>query len=177
MQNDVAENDVLIDVPNVHIEVEEGKTIRWRPSTKPGATKLFSVHKVEGVHVKGFTLDGENRVDVLMNLYHRCPGARFEDMKLMGFRKYGIWVTNCEGGKEPERRIQFNRLEFVTAQPDQTAFYFSIYPAVRETPSKNQFFSLSDFKFDGPGSKVMTADASTLDNIELPPGVSVVQGK
>jgi hypothetical protein len=176
VQDDVTESDVLIDVPKVSIEAEAGKAIRWRPSAKAGAARLFSVHKAEGVHVKGITLDGENRVDILVNLYHRCPGTRFEDMKLMGFRKYGFWVTNAEGGKEPDRRIQFNRLEIVTSQPEQAAFFFSIARNVRDTPPKNQYFSLSDCKFEGPGAKVKTPDPATLDHIDLPAGVQIVQG-
>jgi serine/threonine protein kinase len=176
VQEDLAENDVLIDVPNVTIEPEAGKTIRWRPGPREGASKLFSVYKAEGVRVKGFTLDGENRVDILVNLYHRCPGTRLEDMKLTGFRKYGIWVTNGEGGKEADRRIQFNRLEIVTTQLEQAAFYFSIAPSVRDTPPKNQYFSLNDCKWEGPGQQVKTQNLDTLDNIDLPAGVRPVQG-
>jgi serine/threonine protein kinase len=173
VQEDLAESDVLIDVPNVTLEAEAGKTIHWRPSTKSGR-RLFSVNKAEGVRVKGFTLDGDNRVDHLVNLYHHCPGARFEDLKLMGFKRRGIWVTNGAGGQEPDQRIQFDRLEFVTTQKEQAAFYFSIVTAVRDAPAKNEFFLLRECKFEGPGEKVQTENLATLDHIDLPDGIRPV---
>jgi serine/threonine protein kinase len=172
VQDDLAENDVFIDVSNVTIEAEEGKTICWRPAAKPGATKLFSVHKAEGVHIKGFTLDGENRVEMLVNLYHRCPGVRLEDLKLIGFKKYGIWVTNCAGGAGAGQGIQLDRLEIVTTRQEQAAVYFSIASSVRDAPSKNEFFHFHDCTFQGPGAKVQSKDLATLDHIE---GVQPVQ--
>jgi serine/threonine protein kinase len=172
VQDDLAENNVIIEVPNITIEAEEGKTIRWRPAAKTDATNLFSVHKAEGVHIKGFTLDGENRVDMLVNLYHRCPGVRLEDLKLIGFKKYGIWVTNCAGGAAPGQGIQFDRLEIVTTRREQAAVYFSIASSVRDAPSKNEFFHFRDCKLEGPGTKVQSKDLATLDHIE---GVQPVQ--
>jgi serine/threonine protein kinase len=171
VQDDLAENDVFIDVSNITIEAEEGKTIRWHPTAK-AATKLFSVHKAEGVHIKGFTLDGEDRVDMLVNLYHRCPGVRLEDLKLIGFKKYGIWVTNCAGGAGAGQGIQLDRLEIVTTRQEQAAVYFSIASSVRDAPSKNEFFHFRDCKLEGPGAKVQTKDLATLDHIE---GVQLVQ--
>jgi hypothetical protein len=174
VQDDLAENDVFLDVPNVTIEAEEGKTIRWHPAGK-AATKLFSIHKAEGIHIKGFTLDGEDRVEMLVNLYHRCPGVRLEDLKLISFKKYGIWVTNCSGGAGPEQGVHFDRLEIVTTRPEQTAVYFSIVSSVRDAPSKNEFFHFRDCKLEGPGTKVQTKDLTTLDHITLPDGVQPVQ--
>jgi len=174
VQDDLAESDVLIDVPHVTVEAEAGKTIHWRPAAPKGGTKLFSIYKAEGVQVKGFTLDGDNRVDILVNLYHYCPGARLEDLKLIGFKKYGVWVTNGAGGKTPDQRIQFDRLEIVTTQKEQAAFHFSIASSVRDAPAKNEFFLLRDCKFDGPGAKVETKDLATLDHIDLPDGVQPV---
>jgi serine/threonine protein kinase len=177
VQDDLAESDVLIDVPNVTVEAEEGKkTIHWRPSTtRKDTVKLFSVYKAEGVCVKGFTLDGDKRIEFLVNLFHYCPGARFEDLKLIGFTKHGIWVTNAAGGKEPDQHIQFKRLEIVTTKKDQAAFYFSIASSMRDAPATNEFFLLRDCKFEGPGEKVQTKDQNTLDHIDLPNGIQPVQ--
>jgi eukaryotic-like serine/threonine-protein kinase len=176
VQDNLAESDVVVDMPNIRIEAEEGKTIHWKPSSKPGATKLLQVYKAENFHLKGFTLDGENRVNILINLFHHCPGATLENLKLQGFKQYGIWVTNCEGGESRDRYVQFNRLEFVTSQKDQTALFFSIQPSFRDSIPKNKFFALRDCTFDGPGVKIKTPDLATLDNIEWPPGVQPIQG-
>jgi serine/threonine protein kinase len=177
VQEDIAESDVLIDVSNLAIEAEEGKTIRWRPSAKPGANKLFALHKAEGVHIKGFILDGENRIDLLLNLFHHCPGTKLEDLRLQGFKKYGIWVTNCSGGEGAERRIQFNRLAFVTTRDDQAALYFSIEPGIQNLIPKNRFFAFHDCSFEGPGAKVKTKDPATLEQIDWPNGVQPVKGQ
>jgi serine/threonine protein kinase len=175
VQEDIAESDVLVDVPHVVIEAEEGKTICWRPSPKPGATKLFAVHKAEDVCIKGFTLDGEDRVEILANLFHRCPGAKLEDMKLRGFKKYGIWVTNCEGA--PDRPIGLNRLEFVTTEKDQTALFFSIEPGIRDIIAKDRYFTFRDCTFTGDGTPVKTADPAALENIHWPANVQPVKGR
>jgi hypothetical protein len=87
-----------------------------------------------------------------------------------------VWVTNCEGGKEPDRRIQFSHLDIVTTQPEQTAFFFSIAPSVRDTPPKNEYFALEECKLEGPGQLVKTPDLAALDHIDLPRGVQPIQG-
>jgi serine/threonine protein kinase len=175
VQDDIAESDVVMDVPHVVIEAEEGKTICWRPALKGGATKLFSVYKAEGVCIKGFTLEGEDRLDLLVNLFHRCPGVKLEALKLQGFKKYGIWVTNCEGS--PERRIEFNHLEFVTTQNEQSALYFSIEPGIRDVIPKDRYFAFHDCTFTGAGTAVKTADPAALENIDWPPNVQPIQGR
>ncbi len=174
VQDDIAESDVLVDVPHVVIEAEEGKTIHWRPSPKSG-TKLFAIHKAEGVCIKGFTLDGEDRVEILVNLFHRCPGVRLEDLKLQGFKKYGVWVTNCEGG--PERPIEFKRLDFVTTQKGQTGLFFSIEPGIRDLIPKDRYFAFQDCKFSGQGTAVKTAEPADLESIDWPPNIQPVQGR
>ncbi|HEY7326692.1 MAG TPA: protein kinase [Gemmataceae bacterium] len=175
VQDDIAESDVLLDVPHLVIEAEEGKTITWRPSSKPGATKLFAVHKAEGVCIKGFTLDGEDRVEILANLFHHCPGAKLEDLKLRGFNKYGIWVTNCEGGSDSQ--IEFNRLAFVTTQKEQTALFFSIEPGIRDIIPKNRYFAFHDCTFSGEGTAVKAADLATLESIDWPPNIQPMNGR
>ncbi len=174
VQDDISESDLVIDVPHVTIEAEEGKTICWRPAPKPG-TKLFSVHKAEDVCVKGFTLDGEDRIEILVNLFHRCPGVTLEDLKLQGFKKYGIWVTNCEGS--PERQVEFKRLEFVTTHKNQSALFFSIEPGVRDLIPKDRYFAFHECTFSGKGTAVKTAEPATLENIDWPPNVQPIQGR
>ncbi|MHB1424385.1 MAG: serine/threonine protein kinase [Gemmataceae bacterium] len=176
VQDDIEENDLFLDVPRVRIEAEEGKTIHWRPSADPRPTKLFMVSKAADVHIKGFTLDGDNRVDILVNLFHRCPGVRLEDLRLQGFKKFGIWITNCEGGEAPERRIQFNRLEFATTDKPQAALFFSIEPGMRDAIPKNRYLTFHDCTFAGSGTAVKTPDPSTLENIDWPPNVEPQKG-
>jgi serine/threonine protein kinase len=173
VQDDVAESDLLVDVLNVSIEAEEGKIIHWRPSAKPDANKLLRISNAENVRIRGFVLDGGNRLDMLVNLYLRCPGAKLENLKLQGFKKYGIRVTNCEG--EAQLPIEFNRLEFFTSQKDQAAVFFSA--DLNVVVRKNRYFAFHDCTFAGRGTKVKTTNPATLENIDWPPNVQPVQGQ
>jgi serine/threonine protein kinase len=177
VQNDIAESDVVFDVPNVRIEAEDGKTIRWRPaaSPKPVPPNLFMVSKARNVRIKGFTLDGENRLDILVKLYHHCAGVKLEDLRFHGFKKYGICVSNCEG-EEGAERIRLERLEFAFTQKEQTAVYFSINPKITDIP-KNRFFLFKDCKFQGAGTPVKSANPALEQDITWPPNVQPVQGQ
>jgi hypothetical protein len=93
---------------------------------------------------------------------------------MQGFKKYGIWVSNCEGDEGADR-IRLERLEFVTTQNTQTDFYFIINPAIPDIP-KNRFFVFRDCKFQGPGTPVKTANPALDVNIDWPPNVRPVQG-
>jgi serine/threonine protein kinase len=175
VQDDLVESDVILDVPNVRLEAEEGKTIRWRPASKPGAANLFRVSGAKNVHIKGFVLDGENRIDVLVNLYNRCFGARLQELKLQGFKRYGIWVANCEGGQGADR-VHLDHLRFITAQKDQTGVFFNINPKISDI-TKNRFFSFRDCTFVGDGTPVKTEKLEELESIDWPVNVRPVQGR
>jgi serine/threonine protein kinase len=176
VQDDLAESEVNIDVPNVRIEAEDGKTIRWKPApaAKTAPANLFTVNKAKNVEIRGFILDGDNRVDILVKLYHRCPGVKLENLKLVNFKKYGIWVSNSEGGDGPDR-IQLQKLDFVVAQKEQTGVFFSINAKI-DGISKNRFFAFKDCNFLGNGTPVKTDDPAALENIDWPPNVQPVQG-
>ncbi|HZV03976.1 MAG TPA: protein kinase [Gemmataceae bacterium] len=177
VQDDLAESDVNIDVPNVRIEAEDGKSIRWRPApaAKTAPANLFTVSKAKNVSIKGFVLDGDDRVDILVKLYHRCSGVKLEDLKLLKFKRYGIWVSNCEGGDGPDR-IQLHKLDFVMTQKEQTAVFFSINAKI-DGISKNRFFAFKDCNFVGNGTPVKTDDPAAIENIDWPPNVQPVQGR
>ncbi len=114
VEDDLTESDVQVhELPDVTIEAAAGKTINWKPASSAAKTsKLLTVLKAEGFHLRGFTLDGENRIDCLINLYHHCPATVLEDLTLKGFDKYGIWVSNCEGDESPDRHIVLTGLTF-----------------------------------------------------------------
>ena len=177
VQEDLAESDVFVDVPNLSLEAEEGKTIRWRPSSNTRSSKLLFISKAEGFHLKGFQMDGDNRIDLLINLYHHCPACHLENVKLQNFKRYGIWIANCEGGEKKDRHVLLDRVNFVTTQDDQTALFFSVETGVRDAIPKNKFIDLSDCTFEGPGEKVKTPDLATLDQVAFPAGVQPVQGR
>jgi hypothetical protein len=176
VQEDLVESDVYVDVPNLSLEAEGGKTIHWKPSSTTRLSKLLLLNKAEAFHLKGFQMDGDNRMDCLINVYHHCPACRLEDVKLQNFKHYGIWIANCEGGEKQDRHVLLRRLNFVTTQPEQTALFFSIEPGARDAIPKNKFIDIRDCTFEGPGEKVKTPDLTTLEGVTFPAGVQPVQG-
>jgi hypothetical protein len=177
VQDDLAESDVNIDVANVRIEAEDGKQIQWRPApaAKQAPANLFTVSKTRNVRIKGFILDGENRLDILVKLYHHCSSVALEDLRFQNFKKYGIWVSNCEGGDGPER-VHLQKLDFVMSQKEQTGVFFSINSKI-DGISKNRFFAFTDCNFSGPGTPVKTDAPTALENITWPQSVQPVQGR
>src|SRR5262249_32615473 len=137
--------------------------------------KLLSLYDNDGFHLKGFTLDGGNRAEFLIQLSGRCPGLTLEDLRLTNFVKRGIVVINCEG--TPERRIAFDNLHFLTAQPTQTALYSDVNPSFRSLPPTNGYLTVRDCEFYGPGAKAKAPKPEFVaKTVELPPGVAVVKG-
>jgi hypothetical protein len=175
VQDDLAEEEVrVIDLPNVSIEADEGRTITWRPRPGDPLKKLLTVTNAEGFRLKGFTLDGNGRAEALITLSLRCPGVVLEGLTLTDFTHYGVWVTNCEGGPG-DKQVSLHHLNFVTTGADQTALFFDV---LKNIPGivKDRHFSVSDFSFEGPGAKVKTPNPDFLEDVKLPPGVKPVQG-
>ena len=179
LQEDIAENDVMITLPNVTIEAEAGKKIVWRPlrNARP-QSKLLMINKAPGFRLKNVTLDGENRIETLVNMFQYCPAMVLEDLVLQGFQKNAIWVTNCEGGEAIPDHILLQRLQFLPAKPDQTDIFFSILENDQVGILVNKHFIIRDCTW-GQGIKVKTPDLKDIDlnHIELPPGVQPVVGK
>jgi hypothetical protein len=177
VQDDLAEDVRISDLPNISIEADEGSPVTWRPASGSAPQKLLMLNNVPGFRLKGLTLDGEGRVEALINLYRYCPGAVLEDLTLKGFIKYGVWVTNCEGGRAPDQHVSLLRLHFTTAQPSQTALFFDVLHHTRQQIAKDRYFRVRDCTFGGPGGKVKTPDLGFLEQVELPAGVEAVPVK
>jgi hypothetical protein len=181
VQDDLIEGPVLIDFPNVSIESEGDRQIVWKPASLPppapgqALTKLLTVNSAEGFRLKGITLDGDGQMGALINLFGRCPGVVLENLTLKRFTKYGIWVTNCEGGPAPDRHVKLLNIRF-DAQPGQTALFFEVLDHYKDQFPKDRFFTVRDCAFPGPGDKVKAAKLTDLEQVELPTGVPVTEG-
>jgi serine/threonine protein kinase len=175
VQDDLKEGSVLIDVPNLTIEPEGGKPIVWKPAEGQSPDTLLTVNNAEGFRLKGITLDGEGRTVALINLYRHCPGLVLEGLVLKGFKNYGVWVTNCEGGPSPDKHVQLLKLRFHTADAGQTALFFDVRDHSKKEFPKDRFFTVRDCSFFGPGAKVKAAKFQELEEVDVP-GVSVIEG-
>jgi hypothetical protein len=172
LQGDITEADLSVrNVKNLTIEAEPGKRVQWRfPPTAVPEAKLLLLESTENFLLKGITLSGEDRAQLLINLFGHCPGARFENLELMGYRKYGLLITNCQGTSD--RRVSVSQVRFVTRR-GSTALHFDIVP--RLPIRENRFFSLRDCTFDGEGRKVTTRTGAPLDTntLDLTQGIKL----
>src|SRR5262249_18485872 len=94
----------------------EGKRFVWRaPSQLSDGEPLLKVNNLEGLHLRGFIMDGQGRVKDLVTLSGACPGLTLEEGMLQGFTGHGIALVNCEGRSDKEVRL--SRLQILRSTP------------------------------------------------------------
>jgi hypothetical protein len=170
VQEDIEEAGIILreSVKDLTIEAAPGKSITWKaPSKGPAQEKLITIGQVEGFHLRGFTLDGNNQVKHLIHLWGRCPGVKVENIVLKNWKENGIYVTNCLGGASPNR-IVFSGLDF-TIGPSQPGVCFTILPGIKQI-QQNRFITFRDCRFQGAGSKFKAPKAEFIDDVILPEG-------
>jgi hypothetical protein len=179
LQGDIAEHSIRITGPDdLTIEPEPGKKVVWKMpplAGRPGnekkePLKLLSV-TAGNFRLKGLTLDGDGRADVLIEFYGKCPGTRLEDLELRGARRCSILCGNCEGTKEAPLRLL--NLRFDTPA-GATALYFKYFEHTPSIP-ENRFVVVRGCAWAGPGGKVRASNLKYVDQstLELPRGVQL----
>lgn len=179
LDGDIIDCNLEITKPRISLEPAAGKTVTLRcPADADPQTKLVTVQTgkdgvPEGVTIKGITLDGGKRAEVILLLYGKTPGLTLTGLTLDNTRQYGILAANCAGSAE--QPVQINDVTFHTTA-GQTALRFEIYAHSTGTVKQNGFIAISDrCKFLGDGRKVTVSDLSFVDlsTIKLPNGVTV----
>jgi hypothetical protein len=162
-------------MPNVTIEGEAGRTIVWRAPDKGNPKKLLTAFGSPHFHLKGLTIDGGGRAEVLVNVGGESPGLTLEDLTLKGFTKYGIHLTNCKGEPGPDQQVQLARLQIETDKPQQSALQFDIRPDL--LPGVMENVVVREVKFAPVGVKVRARTKESVDKVELPPDAKPVIGE
>ncbi len=80
------------------IEAEKDAVLRL-PKDHHKKEPLIHIDGVDGLQIKGLTVDGQDRCEELVLVSGSCPGLTLESLKLMGFGLVGIRIDNCQGGK------------------------------------------------------------------------------
>jgi serine/threonine protein kinase len=151
VQKDVHEEQLLLDNGRhgngVTIE-GEGRVVWRMPKTlkdqKPAFIELF---KIEDLHLKGFVLDGDNRVDDLVSLFDRCPGLTLEDITCQGFKRSAVNISNCSG--RSDRPVSLTGLRAVTTKKVEAALLFGFRPNIMD-PRSNDHIRVVNCMFVGP---------------------------
>jgi eukaryotic-like serine/threonine-protein kinase len=133
----------------VTLESAPGKIVVWRYPEKADSKHLLYLDNAEGVCVQGFTLDGRDKVDEIVQLFGECPGLILQDLHLRGFKRFGIQGINCAGKSgSPAKLLD---LQISTTKETEAALGFTAYTNVTsQVPRLNQFLTVRGCRFDGP---------------------------
>jgi hypothetical protein len=169
------EEQVVVSVPRVTIEAGRGKKVVWKApqSLGPNQNRLILLFNVNEFRLQGsgsITLDGDGRLDSIVNVGGACSGTVVDGVTLQGFTKYGVWVTNCMGGANTQR-VWFGNLTFKTNAKTQTAFFFELRPDLMQQFPRNANILLREpLEIEGPGQKVTAFTEEAVRWVEMPAG-------
>jgi serine/threonine protein kinase len=162
--------------PNLSIVAEPGKTVLWKcPERASDGAKLLTLTEMDGFELKGFTLDGGNRVDTLIGVFDRCPGLTLQDVTLRNFKKYGVLVSDSQG--TPEKPIRFAGVKFITNEKDQTGLFFQLTRRLGDITKDQHIVVNGDCTFTGSGTAVKTPNAAFVEDVTLPANVNLAVGQ
>jgi serine/threonine protein kinase len=152
-------------------QAPNGTRVVWRipKDVKDKRTRFIDLSKTEDLHLKGFTLDGEGRVEDLVVLFGHCPGLTLEDIHFQGFKRCAVNVFHCAG--KPEKPVSFVGLRAVApgergatapgANPE-AALIFSFRDNILD-PKENQYIHVQDCLFAGPYQAAVLMAGPELD--------------
>jgi hypothetical protein len=167
------QEEVMVDLANISIEADSSQPVVWKaPTNALPASKLVLVNKAADFHLKGFLLDGDNRLDSLVVLFDHCPGTTLEDLTFQNFKHSGCHVTNCAGGAAPDRHLFLLDLTFVTTRPDQAGIFLTISDRIPDL-LKNRYITVRNPQLKGPGARIKTPQLSFNEDCELPEPVTI----
>jgi len=138
---------------NLTIAADNGDTpLVWRAPKGKELTNLIVLSSADGLKLRGFTLDADNRcTKSVVLLTGRCPGTMLEDLTVQGFTNTGVLLMNCEG--EAARPLTLTKVKVTTpaGKTAEAAFAFDLSPQIEARP--NRFIHFHDCQADGTYSK------------------------
>jgi hypothetical protein len=177
-------NLILTAKKDLTIQAAEGKIITWKVPTSLNVrpedrAKFLTLSKVENIRIKGFVLDGGDKLDHLIAMNGNCPGLVLEDLTLKGYRTAGIHVASCWA--EPLRPVTLTRLHFQTP-PTVPAMIFTLLEPTRplsSTNRDNKYFEFRDCRFGGARIKIQQQNVDNgealLSNVRFREGNTLLE--
>ncbi|HEV3146438.1 MAG TPA: hypothetical protein VGZ47_21305, partial [Gemmataceae bacterium] len=143
----------------IEAEVPAGAYISWRlpPTANPKA--VLQLCDVEGLRIKGFSFDGQNRAENGLYLYSSCPGVTFEDIRVVNCKQSAIMLTNATGAKD--RPITFSRVRAGGTPMSKAVIY--LYAISNYSPPANENIVIQDCVLDGANKTVLRIHGSVQD--------------
>jgi hypothetical protein len=101
----------------IHLEsgLAGGQRVTWRPpaDASPGEP-LLRLHNASDVQVKGFVVDGANRIDTLVHVSGACPGLNLTDLYLTDGLQTSLVLA--EASAPPDQPLTIERVRFTTVR-------------------------------------------------------------
>jgi hypothetical protein len=152
---------------NITIEADPAlKEVVWKkPKDQLLVPRLVFLEDAEDFTIRGFTFDGEDKVENLIQLVCNCHNVKLEKLKLRGFTQAGIRFTNCMG--EKDRPVTVSEVEVKGAQPP---FLFEVLPVYKNHPHNQYVYIEQNCKYEGNLKvPVLSNVKGSSDAIKLPP--------
>ncbi len=127
------------------LEAEQGAILS--PPGQGGAdTPLLLIDRVEGLRVKGFTLNGQLRLNDLVKITGPCPGLTLEHVRLYKFNRAAVVLEGAGGARDREIRLQ--GVLFDSQKPaGQSAYSALLFAPVPQ--GTNDFLRVHECRFEG----------------------------
>jgi hypothetical protein len=126
------------------------RPVVWRtPHGHRDDQPLVYLSSVPGMHLRNFTLDGQDRVKDLVTVSGPCPGLTLEDLHLTGFSQAAIALNDCAG--EANQPVTLQRLRAVPTRSAISALTFDGRPG-----EGNRFVRVQESRLEGPYTAAVT---------------------
>jgi hypothetical protein len=88
---------VLRKVKGITLEAEKGKVVIVKPELLGDDDPLLEIEGTEGIHIKGITFDGQDKLQYLVSINLANPGLTLEKLALKNFKDHAVVATNARG--------------------------------------------------------------------------------
>ena len=105
LKGDEAKGIAIVSNPNAK------KPVVWQlAATAPDKQPLIRIDGVVGLHIKGFILDGLERVPSLISVRGNCPGVTLEGLHFQGFQQCAVGFERATGTSDEPISLQDSRI-------------------------------------------------------------------
>jgi eukaryotic-like serine/threonine-protein kinase len=121
-----------------------GKPVQWRlPRSHKEDQPLLKLSGFSSLAVRGFVLDGQDRVQNLIVLSGSCPGLTLEDLHLKGFQRSALCFRDCKGSSDMPMSV--HRVRVTPTREAGSALTFDA-----QADDGNANIAVADCRFEGP---------------------------
>ena len=143
-----------------NVTIESGypqNQVTWLAPSNASDRPMLEVSGVEGVRVRGFKFDGQNRVSDAVRVSGKCPDFLLEDVTLVGFSRSGVSVAGAVGYED--RPVTLRKVRVVGGGDSGVGVQF-------DTGEPSHFVKVLDSRFEGPLAAGVAVSGPTL-NLEV----------